>query len=199
MTRRWRRLVSSSDIHYRSRASGVLCIEVPTSIGLVFEKLGTGGSSPFLVLADEGEGIDESRNINTFNFVRKNDETGRTRADEPLLELVFNLLKRRAIGGQAPVCSLAIQNYGCEAEHFRGDGPHSVVSVSVRRSPVSRNTSPSRVANDLQSPTNLTDEQVVSESCHVRMRPGVYADVVFELLERAKENFAGGRGCWLQS
>ena len=104
MTRRWyRRLISSSDIHYRSRASVVLRIEVPISIGLGFEKLGTGNSSPFLVLADEGEGIDESRNVSSFNFVLKNDETGRTRAGEPLLELVVNLLKRGAIGAHAPV------------------------------------------------------------------------------------------------
>ena len=41
--RRWcRRLVASSDIHHRSLASVAVRIEVPTSIGFVFEKLGTG-------------------------------------------------------------------------------------------------------------------------------------------------------------
>ena len=100
MTRRWwQRVVSSSDIQYRNRAGIVLRIEVPTSIRLVFEKLGTGDSGPFRVLADEGEGIDESRNVSTFNFVLKNDETGRPGAGEPLFELILNLLKRGAIGG----------------------------------------------------------------------------------------------------
>lgn len=51
-------------------------IEVPTSIWLVFEKLGTRDSSPFCVLADEGEGIDESCNVGTFDFVLKNNEAG---------------------------------------------------------------------------------------------------------------------------
>lgn len=63
MTRRWCRwLVSSSDIHFVRN-------EVPTSIGLVFEKLGTGDGSPSLALEDEGEGMNESRNVRAFNFV----------------------------------------------------------------------------------------------------------------------------------
>jgi len=64
------------------------------------------------VLADGGEGIDEGSNVITFNLVLKNDETGPTRANEPLLELVLNLLKRGAIGGQIPGCRIAIPNRG---------------------------------------------------------------------------------------
>ncbi len=77
------------------------------------------------MLADGGEGIDEGSNVITFNLVLKNDETGPTRANEPLLELVLNLLKRGAIGGQIPGYRTAIPIRGyC-------DGPHSVVGVSV--------------------------------------------------------------------
>ena len=112
-------------------------------------------------------------------------ERERTRASEPLLELVLNLLKRGAIGCQAPVCRLAIPNHECEAEHFRDDSPHSVVGVSIRRSLVSRKTSPSRVVNDLQYPTNLSNELSVGESYHARTSPGVYT---VALLECAKEN-----------
>ena len=66
-----------------------------------FEKLSTGDSSPTLVLANEGEGIDG--NVRTLYFVFKDDEPGWTRAGEPLLELVLNVLKRDIIGSQAPV------------------------------------------------------------------------------------------------
>ena len=140
------------------------------------------------MLADEGEGIDKSRNVITSDFVLKNDEARRTRTGEPLLELILNLLKRGAIGGQAPVCRIAVPNYRCEAEYFRGDGANSVVGVSIRRPPVARNTSPSRVVNDLQCPANLSNDLFVGEGCHVRVGPCVDTNVVFELLECAKEN-----------
>ena len=117
----------------------------------------------------------------------KNDETGRTRAGEPLFELILNLLKRGTIGGQAPVCRIAIPNHGCETEHLRGDGTNSVVGVTIRRPPVARNTPPSGIMNDLQRPTNLSNDLFVGEGCHVRVRPGVYTNVVLELLECPKE------------
>ena len=42
--------------------------------------------------------------------------------------------------------------------------------------------------DDLQRPANLSKNLLVGERCHVRVGPGVYANVVVELLECAQED-----------
>ncbi len=142
-TCRWRRrLASSSEIHNRSRPSTVLRIEVPTSIGLGFEKLGAGDSTPFPMLVDEGRKLMKATTPSSSILCSTMMRPGERGPARPLLELVLNLLKRGAIGGQAPICRITNLSHGCETEYFRCDGPHSVVCASIR-SPVSRNTPPS--------------------------------------------------------
>lgn len=82
---------------------------------------------------------------------------------------------------------LLVPNDGVQAEYLLCNSTHTVVRVTIGRSPVFGQASTRRVMNDLHRPAEFSEQLLVRQRGHVGVRPGVHGNVVVELLEGPEE------------
>ena len=127
---------------------------------------------------DQGVHVNPRGDVVCGDLVFEDDETGGSRAVEPLGESSLNGLKGSAIGSHGPVFTVLVPDDGGEAEDVISDCANSVVCVSVWRTPISRDATAGRVVDDLHCPSELGDDLLVCKEAAVRMCPSVYTDVI---------------------
>jgi hypothetical protein len=71
----------------------------------------------------------------------------------------------------------SVPNDGLETKDSLCNSPNSIIDISERRSPVSRNPSSVEVRDELHRPSEFTENILVRHGSHILMRPGVYGDM----------------------
>lgn len=86
----------------------------------------------------------------------------------------------------SPITSVLIPNDGFETEYSGGDGSYSVVDITVRWSPKTRDLPSGSFIYDLHGISQLGQDLLIRQRRHIRMRPGMNSDVT-ALIERVLE------------
>ena len=71
---------------------------------------------------------------------------------------------------------------GSKTEYLTANSRYTRVDITVRRAPEARDLTVGEVVDDLDCPSELSNEFEVGQCCHVRVRVCMHGDVVTEVI-----------------
>lgn len=143
-----------------------------------------------VILSHERVGVHESLNALLAQLVLKNNQPGRARAcrllsagerdddergqmltTQPGFELRVDLLRARiaAICSERPVGGVMVPLNRSQSKHLSSDARNPSICVSIWWSPEARDTTTRRVVDQLCSPPEFSQNELVAQGRHVRV------------------------------